>query len=131
MNEKHNDATHNRPEGERLLNAQSLVIDLPTYVRQIREEEAWQKNDRNSITVFKNEHMTVVLGALHANAELKTHKAEGTMTIQVLEGGLEVSTDELNARLWTGNIIAINKYGTYSVLAIEESLYLLTITAVK
>ena len=131
MNEKHNDATRNRPEGVRLIDAQSLVIDLPTYIRQIRDENAWEKNDRNSITVFKNADMTMVLGALRVNAEMIPHTAEATMTIQVLEGGLEVHTDGMNARLWQGNVIAIHRGCTYNVLAIEETLYLLTITAVK
>lgn len=131
MNEKHNDATHNRPEGERLIMASGLVIDMPTYIRQIKEEDAWQKNDRNSITVFKNADMTVVLGGLRVNAEMPPHTADATMTLQVLEGGLEINTDEINARLWPGNIIAVTKGCTYRMLALEETLYVLTVTSVR
>jgi len=131
MNEKHNDATHNRPGGERIIDAQSVVIDMPTYIRQIKEEQAWEKNDRNSITVFKNEDMTMVLGGLRVNAELPPHIADSTMTLQVLEGGLEINTDNLQARLWPGNIIALHKGCSYNAIAIEETLYVLTVIAVR
>ncbi len=131
MNEKHNDATRNRPDGERIIDAQSVVIDMPTYIRQIREEKAWEQNDRNSITVFKNDDTTIVLGAMHVNAELPPHTADATMTLQVLEGGLEINTDNLRARLWPGNIIAINKGCSYNATAIEETLYVLTVTSIR
>jgi len=127
MNEKHNDATRNRPEGDRTIDAPSLQIDLAAFTRQIRSEDAWHKSDRNSITVFKTDNIRIVLGGLHKDAEMLPRKAEGTMNIQVLEGSLAVTTDELDATLTPGNMIAIHKDSNYRVIANEESIYLLTI----
>lgn len=130
MTEKFNEATRNRPQGERVIDADSVYIDLPAYISQIRNEEAWHKNDRNSITVFKTNEMRIVLGGLHAGAELPPHKADGMMSIQVIEGALEVNTDSLSETLKKGQIIAIHKHNNYRMVATEETIYLLTITNV-
>src|SRR6185312_11706282 len=84
--EKHNDATLKRPAGDRVIDAPSLVVDLPSYIRQIKGEESWHTNDRNSITVSKTDGLRIVVGGLRAGAEMLPHKAEGVMSIQVLEG---------------------------------------------
>lgn len=130
MTEKHNDATLNRPQGARTIDAPGVVIDLQAFIGQIKNEDAWQKNDRNSITVFKTDDMRIVLGGLHKDAELPPHKAEGIMSIQVLEGVLEVNTDELSVSLSTGQMIAIHKGCNYRAIAIAETIYLLTMSNV-
>ena len=130
MTEKFNEATRNRPQGERVIDADSVYIDLPAFISQIRNEEAWQKNDRNSITVFKTNEMRIVVGGLHTGAEFPPHKAEGMMSIQVIEGVLEVNTDTLSETLRKGQIIAIHKHNNYRIVAAEDSIYLLTITNV-
>lgn len=128
--EKYNDATLNRPAGERPIDAPSLKIDLEVFTRQIKSEEAWRKNDRNSITVFKTGDMRIVLGGLHKDAEMQPHRAEGITCIQVLDGILEVTTDELDEVLRKGQMIAIHKGCNYRVVARDESFYLLTMSNV-
>jgi len=130
MTEKHNEATLNRPQGDRIIDAPSLVLDLPSFIRQIRSEDAWRKNDRNSITVFKTDDMCIVVGGLHKDAELPPHKAEGIMSIQIIEGLMQVMTDELSAELHNGQLVAINKHSNYRAVALEETIYLLTISNV-
>ena len=130
MNEKHNEATRNRPEGDRVLDAASVLIDLPSFIRQIKNEDAWHKSDRNSITVFKTSGMRIVLGGLHQGAELLPHKAEGIMCIQVMEGSLEINTDSISETLTKGQMVAIHKHSNYGIVAAEESIFLLTISDV-
>ena len=130
MNEKYNEATRNRPSGDRIIDADSVFINLPAFISQIKSEDARQKNDRNSITVFKTSDMRIVLGGLHQGAELSPHKAEGIMSIQVIEGALEINTDNLSETLQKGQMIAIHKHSNYRVVAAEESIYLLTISNV-
>jgi quercetin dioxygenase-like cupin family protein len=130
MKEKRQDATINRPQGERIIDAPSLVIDIRAYIRQIKSEEAWQKNDRNSITIFKTGDMRIVVGALHKEAEFLPHKAEGNMCMQIIEGSLEVMTDELTEQLQPEEMIAIHKDSNYRFVALEETVYILTISEV-
>jgi hypothetical protein len=130
MTIKHNNATINRPGGERIIDAPAVVVDIPTYIRLIKSEEAWQKNDRNSITVFKSDDMRIVVGGLHTGAQM-IHKSEGLMSVQVLEGVLDVITDDTSATLEKGQVIAIHKDCNYRMLASEEVIYILTMTNVS
>ena len=131
MNEKHNNATYNRPAGDRVIDAPSLTMNLPAFTRQIKDEDAWHKNDRNSLTVFKTSEMTIVLGGLRKDAEMSPRKAEGLMTLQVIEGTLEITTDLLDTTLYSGHLIVIHKGCNYRIVATEESIYLLTIANVR
>ena len=72
MEVKYNEATINRPEGNRPIDSPTVLIDLPSFIEQIKSEKAWEENDRNSITVFKSGKMRVIVGALHKNAEMQT-----------------------------------------------------------
>jgi len=131
MQEKQNNATRNRPEGNRAIDSASIVIDIPAYTRQIKREETWLKNDRNSITVYKTSGLCIVLGALHKDAELPTHKAEGIMSVQIVEGMVEFMTDDMTAILRKGQMIALHKGVSYRATALEESVYMLTISDVS
>ena len=59
MDKKVNDATKKRPQGERIMDATPVTIDLRSFTKQIREEQAWKGNDRNPITVFNTDGMRI------------------------------------------------------------------------
>lgn len=130
MSNKYNDATRNRPEGERIIDAPTVLVDLPGYIAKIKSEESWHKNDRNSITVYKTDGLRIVLGAMHAGAEMQ-HKAEGIMSIQVLDGVMEINTNDLPSVLEKGQMIAIHKNNKYHITARQECVYLLTMSDVN
>ena len=129
--EKSNDATPQRPEGERLLNAELLQMDLNSARRQIKLEPAWQNSDRNAITLFKSEGLRIVLIALHDGAELKTHTAPGLISVQVLEGGIVFRSEKQTAELDEGQMVALHAGVPHSVSARKESVFLLTIAVQK
>ena len=52
------------------------------------------------------------------------------ISIQVIEGEMEVNTDAISETLKKGQIIAIHKHCNYRVVATEESIYLLIISNV-
>ncbi len=130
MTEKFNEATRNRPEGDRIIDAPSVFLDLKAFIRQIKNEDAWHKSDRNSITIFKTDDLCIVLGGLHERAELPAHRAPGNMSIQIIEGELEINTDDITTSLTSGQMIAVHKSANYRAVAVEESIYLLTISNV-
>ena len=45
---KINDATINRPDGNRIIDAPAVSIDLQQFLTQLKDEKAWEKNDRNA-----------------------------------------------------------------------------------
>lgn len=128
MPDKHNDATRNRPEGDRDIDANLLKIDLKQYVDQIKSEEAWLNKDRNAITLYKTDTMRMVLLALHQDAELKEHTAPGNISVQLLEGHITFRAEGQEEKLIAGQIVTLHAKIPHSVYAHEESVFLLTIS---
>lgn len=126
--EKSNQATEARPEGDRLLDAQLVDIDLNSFRKQIKEEQAWKDGDRNAITLFKSDGIRLVLIALHVGAEMKTHIAPGIISVQVLEGEITFGTELKTTKLTEGQMITLHKGVPHSVFANKESTFLLTLS---
>jgi quercetin dioxygenase-like cupin family protein len=121
------EATPLRPEGDRVLDAPWVEMDLNNFIVQIKNEVTWATTDHNSITVFKSDNTTVVLIGIHQNAELKKHKAYGDIHVQVLEGKINFCTEQQTASLKKGQMLALKADIPHSVLALEDSFFLLTV----
>ena len=130
MENKSNEATPKRPEGDRLLDAPLVTMDLNHLMEQVRNEPSWKYSDRNSITIYKSENMRVVLIGLHQNAELKTHTANGIINVQVLEGHIKFTTEQQVTELEKGQMLALKKQLPHSVFALKETFFLLTMAMV-
>lgn len=127
MDVKYNASTELRPEGERILDAPQVQINLKEFTKQLMDEQAWEKSDRNAMTVYKTDGMRIVLVALHEDAVMTKHKAEGIVSVHVLEGKINFITDEGSIELEEGMIVTIHKGMPHSVAAIKKSVFLLTI----
>lgn len=127
METKSNDATPQRPDGDRLLNAPLVEMDLAEVIKQIKSETTWTDSDRNSVTLFKSDTMRIVLIGLHENAILKPHKANGVISVQVIEGKIEFSAEEQITHLEKSQIIALQENVIHGVKALTESFFLLTL----
>ena len=125
METKYNEATLNRPEGERLLDASVLMMDFEKYISQLKNENAWEKNDRNGITVYKTNGMTIVLTCLHKNAAIEDNTVNGVLTIQVLDGTIEFIKDDHSQVLKKNQAVAIHPRIQHSIRAKKESAILL------
>lgn len=129
MDEKFNESTINRPEGDRIIDAPLVTMDLQKHIQQIKEEDAWHKSDRNAITLFKTGGLRIVLVALHANAELKPPAPqEGVTSVQVLQGHLRITVEQQIADVKQGQIVAFHEHLPFNVLAVKETAFLLTMT---
>ena len=128
MENKSNEATNQRPEGERLLSAPLVEMDLNKLMDQVRNESTWKGSDRNSITIYKSDQMRIVLIGLHEGAEMKTHSANGIISVQVLHGKIHFTAEQQKATLTKGQMIALQEKIPHSVLAGEESFFLLTLS---
>ena len=126
MEFKRNEATRNRPEGDRVLDALYVMVDIPDFLRQLKEEKAWEKNDRNGITVFKTTFMTMVLTVMHDKAVIKDNKVDGLLTIQVIEGSLRITTLDGDFELKEKQLVSIHANETHTIESLGESVFLLT-----
>ena len=121
------EATYNRPEGEREIDSPVLLIDIPDLIEQLKDENAWKENDRNSITVFKTGKMRIVLVALHKDATMKTERPENIFSLQVLKGKVKVTTEFTSTEVEKEKIVALHEQIQYSIIALKKSMFLLTI----
>src|SRR6185503_751582 len=126
MENKRNEATLNRPEGDRVLDAPYVFINIPDFIRQLKSEEAWLKNDRNGITVFKTGRVTMVLTCLHAKAILKNILVDGIFSIQVIEGIIRVKTPDGDVDMQAHQVMTFHQLVDHSIEAMMDSVLLFT-----
>src|SRR5688572_12954954 len=123
QNIKANQATINRPEGTRILDAPVMRINLVEAIPQIRNEVAYQNGDRNAITLLHNDYQRIVLVALKDSAEMTRHSVDGAISIHVLSGRLWVETLGASFSADEGEIIAIQPRIPHYVFAEKESTF--------
>lgn len=128
MEEKSNEPTSLRPEEDRVIDEAPVSIDLPLLIEQIREEASWKAGNRNAITVFKTDGLRIVLIALHKGSEMARHTADGVISVHVLEGRMRFITAQRPVELGKGQMLALYERIPHSVLAIEETIFLLTLS---
>lgn len=128
MEIKQNEPTELRPGGGRVLDAPLVNIDLDDFIKTIKSEPAWKNKDRNAITVYKTNGLRLVLIAMHKDAVLARHTADGILSLQVLDGEIDFITDAKSVMLTKGKMVTLHKGLPHSVTAIKESVFLLTLT---
>jgi len=126
MEIKRNEATFNRPEGDRVLDAPYVFVDIPSFIDQLKSEKAWEKSDRNGITVFKSESVTIVVAALQAAARLPDNEVSEFLTIQVLHGDIRVTTPDGDIDMKEKNMVTFHPGVVHTVQALSDAILLIT-----
>lgn len=130
MEHHHNPAAHQRSYGDPISKSPLTEIHLYTFIEQLRKDSAWNNNGHGSIAIFKSDTMRIVMIGLRPHAELKPHKANGVISVHVLEGEINFRVQEQSTLLQKGQMIALQENITHSVKAIKESFFLLTIAMI-
>lgn len=123
---KVNKATRQRPF-DRVIDAPHVTIDVDFYVKELKNEEAWEKYDRNGITVFKSDQVAIVLTILKKGADLVDNTVDGFLTVQVLDGSIKIFT--LNGETieaGKNQIVAFHPNIYSSVEALSDATIMLT-----
>lgn len=126
MEIKRNEATLNRPDGDRVLDGTYVFVDIPSYVRQLKDEKAWEKNDRNGITVFKSAHVTIVVTALQKGAAIQDNSVDGYLTVQILKGNVRISTPDGDVDATDAQMVNFHPNILHSIEATSDAIILLT-----
>lgn len=127
MEEKYNESTHNRPEGDRQVDAPVIEIDIPDFIKRIKKEKAWDKNDRNAITVFKSDKLRVVIVGMRKKAEMTTERPENIFSLQVLDGRIKLYTQEKTIEVREKEMFVLHANIPYKIVAVKKSLFLLSV----
>jgi quercetin dioxygenase-like cupin family protein len=110
-----------------LLGDSLLVFDLPSLMEKIKQEDAWQIGERNAITILKSDKLRLVLMALREGSEINFCKSGNLFSLQLLEGKLMFHTENKELILEHGHILTLLENIDHSLVAISESIFLLTI----
>ena len=129
MEYKRNDATLHRPEGGRVLDAPYVYTDIDKFIDQLKDEEAWDRSDRNGITIFKTDSLTTVLTCMHKGAAIKDNTVDGLFQVQVIEGKVLVTTEEGDIEMRENEMMTLHPKVYHNIEALKKSTLLLqTIT---
>lgn len=116
---------HRRPHPQPL-DATYLEFDLVRELEQLHREPAWA-NGQNARTLVKYDNFRVVLTALRARSRMPGHQTEGRISIQTLEGHIQVRAEGRTFDLPLGSLLALDRGLPHDVEALEDSALLLTI----
>ena len=127
MEERHNESTINRPEGDRPVDAPVVVVNIPEFIKKIKKEKAWDENERNAITVFKSDKLRIILVALQKKAEMTTEHPENIFSLQVLDGRVKLHTSEKTIEVSQNEMFVLHANIPYNIVAVKKSIFLLTV----
>jgi homogentisate 1,2-dioxygenase len=127
MEQKEIESTYNRPGGDRIIDTSKLLIDIPSFITQIKSEKQWKKSDRNAITVFKSDKMRIVLTALRKKAEMQTLHPDNDFSLHIIDGKILLKTAAGNIAVSSGQIVALHEKVPYTIKAVKKTTMLLTI----
>ena len=115
------------PGSERPLHGPLLMFDLGAEVGRLMEEGAWQRGQRNSITLRKGEGMNVVLVAMKAGDRIEEHAAPGPSSLTVREGRIRFMVAEEVADAGSDTLLTCDADVRHKVEALSDAVCLLTI----
>src|SRR5688572_8690679 len=123
------------PGSERPLHGPLQRFDLGAEVGRLMEEGAWQRGQRNSITLRKGEGMSVVLLVMKAGDRLEEHAAPGPLSLSVREGRIrfmmaeevEEKVEEKVAEAGSDTLLTCDAGVRHTVEALSDAVCLLTI----
>lgn len=116
---------------DRVLDESLLTFDLEEIIHKIKQEKEWTTGDRNSITLLKNPHLAIVLIALHGQGEINFHRSGNLISVHLLEGKVNFQTKDKSVILKKGILLTCHEEGVHSLVALEDSVFLLTIGSVS
>jgi quercetin dioxygenase-like cupin family protein len=115
------------PGSERPLHGPLQMFDLGVEIGHLMEEGAWQRGQRNSITLRKGEGMNVVLVVMKAGDKLKEHAARGPSSLSVREGRIRFMVAEEVAEAGSDTLLTCGAGVGHKVEALSDAVCLLTI----
>lgn len=104
----------------------ALAISLDNEMRLVRADLAGAA-ERIGRTVLKNGPLRVTLVALQPGGTLPSHRSEGPITVQVLEGTMELTVGETSHRLPPGTLFSLAGGIKHSVTSAGGGIFLLTL----
>ena len=106
-----------------------LQIDFARELQQLRQEDSWQRETgRSSKTLAKYPDFRIVLILMKSGTRMRQHKAEGRVSVQLLDGLVCVHLADRKVNVSGGHLLVMDCGVLHDVEALEESALLMTIS---
>lgn len=112
---------------DRELDRTLMTFDTGAEIAKLKAGAQWQSGSRAAIVLVKNDSIRIVLVALHKGGVLHEHRAEGPITLAVLEGTLRFSVGADSHTLGRGAILTLGDGISHEVEALEDGAFALTV----
>src|SRR5690348_1568055 len=103
-----------------------LQFDLQHEIAAAEQKKPWPSGT-HAKTLLKKPDLRVVLIQLEPGARMDQHHADGTISVQVLKGGIKFNAAGESHSLRAGNLLTLAASIKHDVEAQEDSAFLLTI----
>ena len=113
---------------QRLDEATVHVFAADGLVSTLRGESEYRRNHHTGITLMKTSELRVLLEAAEAGATLESHVVHGPATIFVIEGMLEIETQERAYRARQGDLVVLPRDEPRRIVCPERSTFLLALS---
>ncbi|MFY3434783.1 cupin domain-containing protein [Achromobacter mucicolens] len=95
------------------------VIDLKPYGAALAQKQ--------SIALFKSEDLEVMRLVLFADKTMPSHDVAGEITLQCLEGSIEVTAEGATHVLYPGHLMYLPGRAPHALFALENASVLVTV----
>lgn len=103
------------------------LLDLDDQLDELLAEPHGPVDGHRQIAIAHRRGMTLVLFYFEDGGHMPDHEVDGAVTIHVLDGDLEIQTDDHDHRVESGQMLILNPGVTHDVKAHRESKMLLMI----
>jgi quercetin dioxygenase-like cupin family protein len=105
----------------------TALFDVLALLESEGQEEQSQKGKDRTVVLIKTHNLRVVFRSLSEGSILPTHKADGPITVQVLDGHIEFTASDQTIPLGKGHVLALRSGVLHSVRALKKSAILITV----
>ena len=102
-------------------------FDLPREMANAETRKPWPTGVFSK-TLVKENDMRVVLSLMEPGAQMKTHHADGSLSVQVLRGAVQLHAEAADHELHSGQILTLLPSIRHDVKAVEPSAVLFTLS---
>ena len=112
---------------DRPLSGDVLRFDLEEERGRVNDPPLLQRHGRNARTIVKEGPLRVTLVMVRAGGKIATHRADGPITVQVLQGDIQFRVGGREHRLAAGDLLAVRAGLEHDVGSDGGGTFLLTV----
>ena len=103
-----------------------VSLNIADEIARLKGKPEWSTQDRQAVSLVKDEALNVMLMLLKKGATLAEHHTRGPIAVQVVFGSIRFFAASEQTMLSAGTMAALDRNVIHSLEALEESAVLLT-----